>query len=71
MGMRVGPHTAVSFFPIPYCTNDYSRKTDLDAGAGAATTVASSTEGVADSGGVYSPESGLSGAQQHHASGVA
>jgi hypothetical protein len=34
MGMQVGPHGAVSFFPIPYCTNGHSRKMDWPAGAG-------------------------------------
>jgi hypothetical protein len=36
MSMQVGPHGVVSFFfPIPYCTNGHSRKTDWPAGAGA------------------------------------
>jgi hypothetical protein len=39
--------------------NGYSRKTDWPARAG-------TTAGGADGGGVCSPESGLSGAQQHH-----
>jgi hypothetical protein len=38
MGMQVGPHGAVSFFPIPYCTNGHSRKMDWPAGAGATPT---------------------------------
>jgi hypothetical protein len=38
MGMQGGATRAVSFFPIPYCTNGYSRKMDWPGGAGATPT---------------------------------